>query len=104
MIVSRRASEQDGRLRLKRHHQAIWVGRVRSDTGSVARSGGEKSDFGKFCVVERIGDRNEDEKTLHQRCLADEPTRNVILLCRSGLGSKIDTQGFSALIYQLCGQ
>ena len=39
-----------------------------------------------------------------QRCLADEPTRNVSLLCRSGLGSKIDTQGFSALIYQLCGQ
>ena len=40
----------------------------------------------------------------YQRCLADEPTRNVSLLCRSGLGSKIDTQGFSALIYQLCGQ
>ena len=40
-----------------------------------------------------------------QRCLADEPTRNVSVLCRSGLGSKIDTlQGFSALIYQLWGQ
>ena len=54
--------------------------------------------------VQEVRNRIGARRLGHQCDRADEPTRNVSLLCRSGLGSKIDTQGFSALIYQLCAR